>query len=84
MPVAGTRRTAGSFGDRLFEWLCLGAGVLVLVTLGGIIITLFIGGLPAFGHFGLGFLFSTNWDPVEGREEFGAFISIFGTVVSSL
>jgi phosphate transport system permease protein len=84
MLVPGTRRTAGSLGDQVFEWACTGAGVLVLLTLGGIIITLFIGGLPAFRHFGLGFLVSTNWDPVEGREEFGAFISIFGTVVSAV
>lgn len=84
MPLPGQRRTAGSFGDRLFEFLCRAAGLLVLLTLGGIIVTLFIGGLPAFRHFGLEFLISTNWDPVEGREEFGAFISIFGTVVSSI
>ncbi|WP_372619377.1 phosphate ABC transporter permease subunit PstC [Falsiroseomonas sp.] len=84
MPVARARRTAGAFGDTLFEWLCKGAGLIVLLTLGGIILTLFVAGLPAFQHFGLGFIFSTNWDPVEGREEFGAFISIFGTVVSSV
>jgi phosphate transport system permease protein len=81
---AGGRRTAGSFGDKLFEWLCTAAGFLVLITLGGIILTLFLGGLPAFRHFGLGFLVSTNWDPVEGREQFGAFISIFGTLASSI
>ncbi|WP_240790941.1 phosphate ABC transporter permease subunit PstC [Roseomonas sp. AR75] len=83
-PYVGPRRTAGSVGDAIFEWLCRGAGLIVLLTLGGIILTLFIAGLPAFQHFGLGFIFSTNWDPVEGREEFGAFISIFGTVVSSI
>jgi phosphate transport system permease protein len=84
MPPAGARRTAGSFGDTLFEWLCRLAGLVVLLTLGGIILTLFMAGLPAFQHFGLDFIFSTNWDPVEGREEFGAFISIFGTVVSAI
>jgi phosphate transport system permease protein len=84
IPASGTRRSTGAFGDTLFEWLCRSAGVLVLLTLGGIIVTLFLGALPAFRHFGLGFLTSTNWDPVEGREEFGAFISIFGTVVSSI
>ncbi len=80
----GTRRRAGSLGDAVFAGLCYGAAVLVLLTLGGIIVTLFIGGLPAFQRFGLDFLISTRWDPVEGREEFGAFISIFGTVVSSI
>lgn len=84
VPDVVRRRSAGAFGDTLFEWVCKLAGLIVLLTLGGIILTLFIAGLPAFQHFGLGFIFSTNWDPVEGREEFGAFISIFGTVVSSL
>jgi phosphate transport system permease protein len=83
-PVIGERRRISSFGDKLFAALCLGAGLLVLLTLGGIIVTLFIGGLPAFAHFGLDFLISTRWDPVEGREEFGAFISVFGTVVTSI
>jgi phosphate transport system permease protein len=83
-PTAGGRRTAGSLGDKLFAALCLGAGVLVLLTLGGIIVTLFLGGLPAFVHFGIDFLISTRWDPVEGREEFGAFISVFGTLVTSI
>jgi phosphate transport system permease protein len=84
IPAASARRSPGSFGDKVFAGLCLGAAVLVLLTLGGIIVTLFIGGLPAFQNFGLEFLISTRWDPVEGREEFGAFISIFGTVVSSV
>jgi phosphate transport system permease protein len=84
MPATGVRRSPGSFGDKVFAGLCLAAAVLVLLTLGGIIVTLFIGGLPAFQNFGLEFLISTRWDPVEGREEFGAFISIFGTVVSSI
>jgi phosphate transport system permease protein len=83
-PIITARRKAGSFGDRLFAGLCLGAGILVLLTLGGIIVTLFLGGLPAFAHFGLDFLISTRWDPVEGREQFGAFISVFGTVVTSI
>ena len=84
MPPTGVRRTAGSFGDTLFEWLCRLAGLVVLLTLGGIILTLFMAGLPAFQHFGADFIISTRWDPVEGREEFGAFISIFGTVVSAI
>jgi phosphate transport system permease protein len=83
-PSVGERRVPGSLGDRLFAALCTGAGLLVLLTLGGIIVTLFLGGLPAFLHFGLDFLVSTRWDPVEGREEFGAFISVFGTLVTSI
>jgi len=79
-----TRRSSGAFGDSVFEWLCRGAGLLVLGLLGAIIITLFVGALPAFSHFGFDFLFSTKWNPVEGREEFGAAIAIIGTLLSSV
>ncbi len=79
-----SRRSAGATGDLVFAWLCKGAGLLVLLLLGGIIITLFLGGLPAFREFGLGFLFSTEWNPVEGRERYGAAVAVSGTIFSSL
>ncbi len=82
--TAEPRRSSGLFGDRLFAALCAGAGLLVLLTLGGIIITLFLGGLPAFREYGLGFLTSAAWNPVEGREEYGALVAVFGTVVSAV
>jgi phosphate transport system permease protein len=82
-PVA-VRRKIGSTGDLIFEWLCRGAGILVLLLLGAIILELFIGGLPAFREFGFGFLTSTTWNPVEGREDYGALVPILGTVVSAV
>lgn len=78
------RRSSGSLGDLIFEWMCRGAGVFVLLLLGGIIVTLFIGALPAFRQFGIEFLTSTRWDPVEGREQFGGAVAIIGTVMSSI
>ncbi len=39
---------------------------------------------PAIQEFGLGFLFSSSWNPVQGREEYGALPVIYGTLVSSL
>ena len=81
---AQARRSTGSLGDVVFEWMCRGAGAFVLLLLGGIIVTLFIGGLPAFRQFGLDFLISTRWDPVEGREQFGGAVAILGTVMSSV
>jgi len=77
---AGSR--SGSFGDRLFGALARGAGVLVLVLLGAIIVSLFIGGLPSFRAFGLPFLTETDWDPVH--TVFGAGVPVFGTLVTSL
>jgi phosphate transport system permease protein len=39
---------------------------------------------PAIQEFGLGFLFSSSWNPVQGRETYGALPVIYGTLVSSL
>ena len=81
VPVGAARR-GGNAGDIIFEWACKGAGLFVLVLLGAIIVELFIAGLPAFREFGLGFLTSTEWDPV--REVFGAGVSIYGTIVTAV
>lgn len=72
----------GRRGDRLFAGLASAAGALVLLLLGAVILTLLIGGLPAFRHFGAGFLVSTDWDPVQ--DVYGAAVPVFGTVVTSL
>ena len=78
------RRTIGSTGDTIFEWLCRGAGLFVLLLLGAIILTLFIGGLPAFREFGVQFIWSSDWNPVEGRESYGALVPILGTIITSI
>ena len=84
-PAAGRRAAGrGGLGDRVFEAMCRGAGLFVLLLLGAIIATLFVGGLPAFREFGPGFLWSTAWNPVEGREEYGALVPVLGTVVSAI
>jgi phosphate transport system permease protein len=80
-PSARRRRNSG-FGDGLFRGLTQGAGIFVLVLLGAIIILLFLGGLPEFRHEGLGFLTSANWNPVT--ERYGALVSVYGTVATSL
>jgi phosphate transport system permease protein len=85
IPESGpARRRSTSFGDKVFEWLCRGAGIFVLLLLGAIILELFLGGLPAFQAFGIDFLFSTAWQPVEGREAYGALVPVLGTIVSSI
>ena len=78
------RRGGASMGDRVFESLCRGAGLFVLLLLGAIIVTLFIGGLPAFREFGAGFLWSADWNPVEGRESYGALVPVLGTIISAV
>jgi phosphate transport system permease protein len=69
-------------GDPIFAALATAAGIFVLVLMGSLIVSLFIGGLPAFRHFGIAFLYSTTWDPV--REVFGAAVSVYGTLLTAV
>ena len=76
------RRSSSGFGDTLFEWLCRGSGVLVLLLLGAIIVELFVGALPAFREFGAGFVWAEVWNPVT--EKFGAAVAVFGTLATAV
>ncbi len=58
------------------------AAILVLVLLGGVILSLVLGALPAFKTFGIDFLTTQRWNPVT--EKFGAIAPIYGTIVTSL
>ena len=81
MSHATTKRPS-NLGDTIFEGLARFSGLFVLVLLGGIIVVLFIGGLPAFKQFGASFLTSDNWDPVQ--QDYGALIPVFGTLVTAV
>jgi phosphate transport system permease protein len=78
-PVARSKRR---LGDPIFAGVARASGIFVLLLLGSLILSLFIGGLPAFRKFGAGFLVSTNWNPVQ--EVFGAAVSVYGTVMTSV
>ena len=78
MPHSPPRR---SVGDAVFAAIARASGGFVLLLLGSIIAVLFMGGLKAFGQFGLGFVVSSEWNPVT--EHFGALVSIFGTLVTA-
>ena len=68
-------------GDVAFRHLTRAAAVTVLVILGGIIISLVWGSLPALRAFGVSFLYEEVWNPVT--EKFGAIAPIYGTVMTS-
>jgi phosphate transport system permease protein len=61
-------------GTRIFAWA-------VLIVIIAIIVSLFIGAAPALKKFGFGFLGSRAWNPVT--KDFGALVSIYGTLVTS-
>ncbi len=56
-------------------------GLVALLAL--LLAELIFGGWRTFDRFGLGFLMGRAWNPVRGREAFGALPFIFGTLVTS-
>jgi phosphate transport system permease protein len=68
--------------DSGFRNLTMLLAGLVATLLLGILITVFSGAREAIASFGLRFLTSSGWDPVNNA--YGAFTAIYGTLVSSL
>ncbi len=68
--------------DRLFFYSLRAIGFLLFALILGIGVQLAILAAPALHQFGFGFLFSTQWDPVN--DHFGAAPFLFGTIVSSI
>ena len=75
------RRRVLPWADAAFSLLAHGAAWVTLLLLAGIIVSLFIGAMPAIREFGLGFLVSTEWDPVQLK--FGGLVMIYGTLMTS-
>lgn len=71
--------TGDDFFKMLTAVLAASAAVILLVT--GY--TLFTGSLPVLQRFGLYFFAGTQWNPVVGREVFGALPYVLGTLVTS-
>lgn len=71
-----------NIGDWLFSALAQLAALIVLLLLGGIIFSLVVNAWPAIQNFGLGFLWSKEWNPPT--NQFGALGPIYGTLITSL
>jgi phosphate transport system permease protein len=81
--VAAAARPAvrRSLLDQVFEGLCFACATMLLTALGGLLVSLVIGGWPAIRKFGLGFLVSSQWNPVT--EVYGAAGPIVGTLITA-
>jgi phosphate transport system permease protein len=79
--IAERGRNAGAIGDAVFRALTFGFALLVLLILGGVIVALIDGALPALRTFGFAFVVTEVWNPVT--HKFGALAPIYGTLVTS-
>ncbi len=75
-------RRAAPWADRLFSILAHGAAWITLALLAGIIVSLIIGAAPAIKEYGLSFLWTSDWDPVQNK--YGGLVMIYGTLMTSL
>jgi phosphate transport system permease protein len=80
-PTAHYNTTKQARQDALFRGTTQLFAVLVLTLLAAIVVSLAVGAAPAFHKFGLQFVIDTQWNPVT--EQFGGFVPIFGTLVTS-
>ena len=76
------RPPAEKLVDVGFRQISLVLASMVAIVLLGIFLTVFEGSREAIAQFGLNFLTTSAWDPVN--EQYGAFTAIYGTLVSSL
>ncbi|MGA8007125.1 MAG: phosphate ABC transporter permease subunit PstC [Burkholderiales bacterium] len=79
-PVAPRPRSA-LWLDPAFEWLTKVFAFLVFSILAAILVSLVVGSELTLRKYGISFLWREDWDPV--REQFGALVPIYGTLMTS-
>lgn len=67
--------------DQVFSNLTLFFASLIVLILIGMVVALYLDAIPSINKFGLGFIWSMDWNPNKG--EFGALPALYGTLVTS-
>ncbi|HPC57162.1 MAG TPA: phosphate ABC transporter permease subunit PstC [Caldisericia bacterium] len=68
--------------DKAFKIILLLSGFLIVALLSGIFLSLVFSSIPSIKEFGINFLFSKDWDPVNNK--FGALPFLIGTLLTSV
>jgi phosphate transport system permease protein len=79
--IAPPVRKSGAGADRVFQLITAVSAWFVLLLLGGVALSMAWGGRLAFQTFGWNFITGKDWDVVGAK--FGAFVPIYGTLVTS-
>jgi phosphate transport system permease protein len=70
-------------GDKVFRWIVFAAAGYSLLMLALVVLSIGEGSLDVFAKEGLAFFVTTDWNPVEGRESYGALPYIVGTLAAA-
>lgn len=81
LPQAVTAKQRGLLFDGLFHNSTRISAALVFLLVAAILLALVSGAGMALQKFGIGFLVSSEWNPVT--KQFGALVPIFGTLITS-
>lgn len=68
--------------DKVFKIVLLLSGFLIIALLSGIFLSLVFSSIPSIKEFGINFLFSKDWDPINNK--FGALPFLIGTLLTSV
>lgn len=67
--------------DRIFKWICAGCALCIGLLVPGIFLQLGLHSAEAWREFGVGFLWSSDWDPAQ--ELYGAWPNVAGTLFTT-
>ena len=70
--------------EKITKGILFIASLIIILISAGMVLSLVGGSIPVFKQFGLGFIFSNEWNPTEGRESYGAMPFIAGTLITSV
>jgi len=70
--------------EKITKTLLFLASLIIILISSGMVLSLVSGTIPVFKEFGLKFIISSEWNPTEGREDYGALPFIAGTIFTSL
>jgi phosphate transport system permease protein len=78
-----TRHLGDRIGDKALYGLTALAAAIAMLIIAAIVYKIVEGAWPAIRHFGITFVWDGSWNPVIGREAYGARNFIIGTLVTS-
>jgi len=70
--------------DTITKYVLFLSSLVILLVSAGMIFSLLGDAIPVFEKFGWKFIISTDWNPTEGKESYGALPFIAGTLSTSL
>ncbi len=70
--------------ENITKGILFAASLIIVFITAGMVFSLVGGTIPAFSEFGINFIFSSEWNPSEGKEDYGALPFIAGTVITSV